>query len=203
MSRNLEVLKRFIPEPAAPLISDWVDHLQVELKITRSRETVLGDYRHPFGGKGHRISINNDLNPYAFLITLVHEFAHLVCWNKHRNLVKPHGDEWKVEFKRLMQPFFQMDIFPEKINHALQRYLKDPAASSCADPVLLRTLKEFDTRNQTVFVSAIPAGGNFRLKNGRLFQKMDKVRTRFKCKEVETGRIYLFSPVAEVYQIYE
>ena len=28
------------------------------------------------GTQPHRISVNNDLNKYAFLVTLVHEFAH-------------------------------------------------------------------------------------------------------------------------------
>jgi SprT protein len=201
VSKNTELLKRFIPEEAAPLIARWVDHLQVELKITRSRETVLGDYRHPFGDKGHRISINNDLNPYAFLVTLIHEFAHLIQWNKYRNNVKPHGDEWKMEYKRLMQPFFEMNIFPDKIRHALEKYLKDPAASSCADPLLLRVLREFDANKNTVLVSSIPPGGIFSMRNGRKFQKLEKVRTRYQCKEVGTGRIYLFSAIAEVYLV--
>lgn len=199
MEKNVEILRKYLPEKAAPLVATWIDHLQVELKINRPRESVLGDYRHPHGQNGHRISINNDLNPYAFLITLVHEFAHLIAWNKFRNQVRPHGNEWKQEFKRLMQPFFDRDIFPEKIKRAVITYLRNPGASSCTDVNLLRVLKEYDVVQHTVFVSAIPHGGFFSLKNGRKFQKLQLIRKRYHCKEIPSGKIYLFSPVVEVY----
>lgn len=202
LDKNIQLLGRFLPEQTAPVIAAWIDHLQVELKITKPRESVLGDYRHPYNGRGHRISINADLNPYAFLITLIHEFAHLTSWNKFRNKIKPHGEEWKSEYKRLMQPFIDRSVFPEKIDKAVKRYMQDPAASSCVDMHLLKVLKEFDPVQHTLFVSAIPMGAQFRMKNGRTFQKMELVRKRFKCREVATGAIYLFSPVAEVYPVH-
>jgi SprT protein len=197
--QNAELLKKYLPAEVAITMSKWIDHFQVELTISKPRQSVLGDYRHPHAGRGHRISINVDLNPYAFLITLIHEFAHLSNWNTYRNKVKAHGEEWKTEYKRLMNPFIAKGIFPERIETALRRYMNNPAAASCTDIHLLKVLKEFDPVSKTVFVSTVPMGAIFKMKSGREFQKMALLRKRFKCKEIATGAIYLFSPVSEVY----
>ncbi len=198
---NAEILRPYLPEGTAEMMAKWIDYFQVELSINRPRSSVLGDYRHPYAGKGHRISVNRDLNPYAFLITLIHEFAHLTNWNKHKNHVKPHGEEWKTEYKILMQPLFDRKVFPEDIEKAVRKYMMNPAASSCSDTHLLRVLKKYDSVQHTVFVSSIPAGGYFQLKNGRKFQKLELIRKRYRCKEIPSNDIYLFSPVTEVYLV--
>jgi hypothetical protein len=98
-----------------------------------------------------------------------------------------------------MNPFIAKGIFPERIEMALRRYMNNPAAASCTDIHLLKVLKEFDPVSKTVFVSTVPMGAIFKMKTGREFQKMTLLRKRFKCKEIATGAIYLFSPVSEVY----
>ncbi len=203
LENNAKALEPYLPEGTALQIAKWIDYFQVELSINRPRESVLGDYRHPHAGKTHRISVNRNLNPYAFLITLIHEFAHLTNWNKHGNKVKPHGEEWKSEYKRLMMPFIEKNIFPEIIDKALRKYMVNPAATSCTDANLLRQLKLFDKHQHSIFVSSIPMGGFFQMKNGRKFQKLSLVRKRYKCKELSTGNIYLFNPIIEVYTVEE
>jgi hypothetical protein len=63
---KVKVLAQYLPPDAAPLIGRWIDHFKCEFKISRNRGTKFGDYRAPFDGKGHRISVNYDLNAYAF-----------------------------------------------------------------------------------------------------------------------------------------
>jgi len=192
-------LEKYMPKPAASVIARWIHQAPCMFKISKSRSSKFGDYRSPYKGKGHRISVNHNLNPYAFLITTVHEFAHLKTWNEHKARVKPHGAEWKRNFKDLMQPFFNMDIFPEDVRGAIVMYLSNPAASSCSDLTLFRTLQRYDKpKNGHQKVEELPLGASFVLPNGRAFKKGEKIRTRFRCTELETGRIYLFSPVAEV-----
>ena len=36
------------------------------------------------------------------------------------------------------------------------------------------------------------------MKNGRTFRKLERIRKRYRCIEIKTGLIYLFSPIAEV-----
>src|SRR5690606_9575799 len=112
---NTAQLSVYIPEKAAPVIARWIDVYKIRLKISRRRSTKLGDYRPPQNGHMHRISVNGDLNPYAFLVTLVHEFAHLVTWNRHGPRVRAHGKEWKGVFRQMMQPFLDAGIFPGKL----------------------------------------------------------------------------------------
>jgi len=196
---KVKVLERYLPPDAAPLIGRWIDYFKCEFKISRNRNTKFGDYRSPHGDKGHRISVNYDLNPYAFLVTTVHEFAHLHTWNEHKHKAKPHGTEWKNNFKKMMQPFFEKDIFPPDIKHTIVAYLNNPAASSCSDLSLYRALRSYDTPKESHYtVEKLPLKALFKLKDGRIFRKDEKLRKRFKCTEVKTKRVYLFSPVAEV-----
>ena len=103
-----------MPEKAIPIALHWLENSNVQLRITKSRSSKLGDYRPPVLKKYHRISVNHDLNQFHFLITLVHEYAHLKNWEQHQRNVKPHGPEWQKAFREYMQPFLQMDIFPSE-----------------------------------------------------------------------------------------
>jgi len=199
---KVKILAKYLPEAAAPLVAKWIDYFKCDFKISRGRNTKFGDYRAPFRGQGHRISVNYDLNPYAFLVTTVHEFAHLLTWNEHKGTVKPHGEEWKRNFKRMMQPFFDIEVFPSALQTVLVTYLENPAASSCSDLNLFRALKSYDNK-PTVLIEALPIKSVFQIKGGRVFAKGEQVRKRFKCVEAGTGRIYLFSPLAEVYPVKE
>ncbi len=196
---KVKVLEMYLPPAAAPLIGRWIDYFKCEYKISRNRNSKFGDYRPPHGGKGHRISVNYDLNVYAFLVTTVHEFAHLHTWNQHKHKAKPHGAEWKANFKKMMQPFFEQDIFPYDVKRAIVSYLNNPAASSCSDLTLYKTLRSYDApRPEHLTVDKVPMKALFKLKNGRVFRKDEQLRKRFKCTEIQTRRVYLFSPVAEV-----
>lgn len=195
---KVDTLAEYMPPAAAPIIAKWIDYFQCEFKISKNRTTKLGDYRHPFRGKGHKISVNNDLNPYAFLVTTVHEFAHLLTWNEHQNKVKPHGTVWKQNFKRMMKPFFDLKVFPAEIHHTIVEYLNNPAASSCTDLTLARALKSYDRTTSTMRIEELPNGSTFSLKDGRIFRKGDRIRKRFKCICLNNGNIYLFNPLAEV-----
>ncbi len=195
-------LSKYMPEAAAPTISRWINETGVLFRISKSRSSKLGDYTAPFGNKGHRISVNHDLNPYAFLTTTIHEFAHLKTWVRHRNKVKPHGIEWKQEFQTLMAPFLANNVFPEDIRQAIVQYMANPAASSCSDINLARAFRNYDEHSDALHtVETLPIHTHFALKNGRVFQKGEKIRKRYKCLEIKTKRMYLFSPVAEVIPI--
>ncbi|WP_262249201.1 SprT-like domain-containing protein [Parapedobacter soli] len=192
-------LSKYMPASAAPIISRWINDSGCLFRISRSRTSKLGDYRPPHGGHGHRISVNHNLNPYAFLITTVHEFAHLKTWNTYKNKVKPHGSEWKADFRQLMRPFVQSGLFPDDVQQAIMRYLDNPAASSCTDLQLYRVLRRYDTTTGPAkTVEQLPENTVFALKNGRVFQRKEKIRKRYRCIEVKTQRVYLFSPIAEV-----
>lgn len=198
-----QILAKYIPAEAAPIIARWIDYYKCDFKISKGRNTKFGDYRPPYNGAHHRISVNFNLNPYAFLVTTVHEFAHLQTWNEHKGKAKPHGLEWKLNFKKMMNPFFIKEVFPADLQKAINSYLENPAASSCSDLNLFRALKKYDAASNAIAVEALAMKTIFQLKDGRTFRKDELVRKRFKCLEINTKRVYLFSPLAEVYPVKE
>ena len=200
--KNSEILRKYLPEKSVDLVARWIIEFDFKLKIKKERSTRLGDYTAPRNGMNHIITVNHNLNKYAFLITLVHEVAHLVTWNQHRDRVSPHGQEWKNNFKILIQPFLNTDIFPLEVFAALRRYMSNPAASSCTDQHLLKTLKLHDEQNGHVFLEYLPQNTVFLYNGTRVFQKGEKIRKRFRCRENSTGAIYLFNALAEV-EIFE
>ncbi|MEZ4884324.1 MAG: SprT-like domain-containing protein [Chitinophagales bacterium] len=201
-----EGLQNYLPKAALPTIVNWLVKYKVYLKITQKRTSKLGDYRSPFNGQGHRISINHDLNPYSFLNVMVHELAHLVTYEKYRNQVKPHGTEWKSNYQDLMAVFLGKQIFPPDLENAIKAYMQNPAASSCVDAELYKFFKKYDAPTDAlphgfkkIFVEELTQGTKFVTATGQVFVKGIKLRKRFKCQEVNTGKWYAFSPIAEVY----
>lgn len=194
----LDYLRRFIPEPAVHKVLEYLQQYHVHLTITQERKTVLGDYRHATQYKAHRISVNCNLNPYAFLITLVHELAHLVTFIQYGHTVQAHGREWKKLYALLLSEFLKENIFPADIQQAILQSLHDLPASSCADESLMRVLKKYDRNNGLVMVEDIPEGQLFDIGEGRIFKKGRKLRKRYQCLELSTGKMYLFSPIYEV-----
>jgi hypothetical protein len=187
-----------IPASSAGYVSNLLELYSFSLKITPPRRSKLGDYRSPSRGRGHRISINEDLNPYSFLVTLIHEIAHLSTWDKYRNKCEAHGKEWQNELKVLLAPLLNEEVFPPDILSALRRYIESPSAASCTDHNLLRALRMHDNDNGYIHLEKLPEGTAFMLKGGRRFIKGELLKKRYKCTEIETGILYRISPLAEV-----
>jgi SprT protein len=195
---HISTLQDYLPPNTYDAVLAYLQHYHVHLTVARERKSILGDYRHRVQGKNHRISVNGNLNKYSFLITLLHELAHLLTFEKFGNRVAAHGREWKVVFGQLLAQFIEQKVFPPDINQALLQSLHNPAASSCADEVLLRILRNYDERpSHLVFVESIPDGALFKTHDGKVFRKGEKIRKRFRCEEVKSKKIYLFSPVYE------
>lgn len=195
----LTALNSFLPEGSFDGVAYYLQHYKVHLTITRERQTILGNYRNKIFDKAHRISVNGNLNKYSFLITLLHELAHLLAHEKYGNRISAHGREWKAEFGKILSEFIPKKIFPADIEKSLVKTLKDPAATTCADPQLTRVLKQYDAKKEgSYFVEELPHGSLFKVNNGAVFKKGERIRKRFKCIEIATNKVYLFSPVYEV-----
>jgi len=192
-----ETLTRYLPEHAVKPVFELIVANEVHLKIVNERVTRHGDYRKGHGGK-HEITVNANLNKYRFLITLIHEISHLVAFEKFGRLIKPHGNEWKFTFQRLMVPFIRPEIFPSQLLPLLARHFKNPSASSDTDATLSLALKQFDQQNDKNYIFELPYGSRFRIHNGKIFQKGALRTKRYECVEVSSGRMYLFNPNAEV-----
>lgn len=192
------VLSTYLPERAVVPCMELIKLNAVHLKIVNERVTRHGDYRRLSNGQ-HQITVNSTLNKYRFLITLVHEIAHLVAFEKYGRKIKPHGLEWKRTFQFLMLPFIRPEVFPSGLLPLLAKHFKNPKASSSTDANLSIALKRYDEQqSEKSYVFELPIGSVFRMYNGKLFQKGNRRIKRYECIEVSSGKMYLFQPNAEV-----
>lgn len=191
-------LQKYLPDRAVEPCFELIKTHGVHLKIVNHRVTRHGDYRRLPNGL-HQITVNASLNQYRFLITLVHEIAHLVAFENYGRRILPHGVEWKRTFQHLMVPFIRPEVFPSQLLPIIANHFKNPKASSSTDARLFIALKAFDEEErQGSYVYELPKGSIFRLYNGKLFRKGDKKVKRYECVELSTGKLYLFQPNAEV-----
>jgi hypothetical protein len=192
-----QTLSKYIPAQAVVPVFELIKSFGVHLMVVNERVTRHGDYRRTPEGT-HQITVNATLNSYRFLITLIHEIAHLVAFKKYGRTIKPHGKEWKHTFQQLMLPFIRPEIFPSKLLPLIAKHFKNPKASSDTDALLSIALKQFDPENNKYYIFEIPTGDNFRIYNGKVFKKGNKRIKRYECIEQTTGKVYLFQPNAEV-----
>lgn len=190
-------LTPFLPGGTAQQVASLIARHKVRFRISKPRRSKLGDYRPPGPNGGHRISVNGDLNPFGFYITTLHEFGHLIAFEKYGMRIAPHGKEWKQVFGSLLHDALQQNVFPEEIHRELERYLQSPAASSCADHGLFRAVRLYDDQ-PVVLLEDLPENSRFAINGNRIFQKGPKLRKRFRCLDEHNERMYLISAVAEV-----
>ncbi|MGM0391704.1 MAG: SprT-like domain-containing protein [Bacteroidota bacterium] len=192
-----DILEKYLPSHAVAPVFEMVKENRIHLKIVNERVTRHGDYRRMPDGV-HQITVNANLNEYRFLITLIHEISHLLAFERFGRTIKPHGNEWKFTFQQMMLPFIRPEIFPVQLLPIIASHFKNPKASSDTDAHLSVALKKFDPENDKNYIFELPAGGLFKIYNGKVFKKGQKLRKRYECLEVETGKVYLFQPNAQV-----
>jgi len=190
-----EQLLKYIPENSVKLVSEILVQHPIAIKIVNNRTTKHGDFKKTRNGKCE-ITINNSLNPYQFLLTLIHEIAHFTTHKQYKR-VKPHGIEWKRNFQHLMLPFIDPSIFPKNLLPHLAKYLINPKASTGSDVNLTYALKQYDPNSDMNYIIEIQQGSIFTF-NNKTYKKGAIRRTRIECIEISSNRIYLFNQNAEV-----
>lgn len=190
-------LFQYIPENSHPYISQLVKNDNLLIEIKNERKTRHGDYKE-LAAKKYQITVNNNLNRYRFLITLVHEIAHFETYQNFNRFIKPHGKEWKRTFQRLMLPLLNPEVFPIDVLPLLANHFKNPKASSDTDVQLSQALRRYDVDNNKTYVHEVKIGSRFKIYNGREFKRGNKRTKRYECIEINSGKLYLFNANAEV-----
>jgi SprT protein len=189
-------LSYFLTHLTVKKINSWEEKFNVKVIVSSPSKSRMGVFipkRHGY----HIVRINNNLNKYSFLITLIHELAHASIWGKYGGRVNPHGNEWKDQYRKMMLPFLNPEFFPEDILRLLSNHMINPKATTVRDLELYMILKKYD-KNRSTFISEINDGDEFSIDNGKRFVRIEKLRKNYKCKEISTGKLYRFSPLAEV-----
>jgi hypothetical protein len=192
-----ESLEPFVPKGSLQMVKELLANEDFHLVVTKPRSTKHGDFKPPQNGQVPRLSVNGNLNTYSFLITLIHEIAHLKVWHQYKNRVKPHGKEWKELYAQLLKRFVQAGVFPKELEPALRNHIKKPGYASGTDVDLTRALRKYDEDNNQVSLDDLPAGALFML-GKRTFKRGEKLRKRYLCEELATGKKYRVHALAEV-----
>lgn len=197
----MQALEAYLPNGSFEKLLNYINQYRIHLTITKQRKSVLGDYRHSgLFGANHRISVNGNLNKYEFLITFLHELAHLLVYDQYRNKVEAHGKEWKLTYRNLLIDFVSLGIFPLDIEQALHQSMRNPAATASGETDLLNILRKYNPIQKIGYalVSEIPEGTLFETENGKIFKRGALRRKRIICEELKTKLQYTFSPITEV-----
>jgi len=195
----LEYLEKHLPTKKAEAIIDYTARHNCTLRITRPRKTKRGDFRQL--GIKQSITINQDSNSFRFLFTLIHELAHLETFVQHKNQVKPHGVEWKYNFKKLYD-YFEMDEEFSVDNYILQAVkseLKNPKACSGVNVNLERAFAIYDCV-QGVLLDQLPTGDFFMFRENK-YKKLETRRTRVVCLNITNNRKYTINRAVKIQRI--
>lgn len=195
----MKVLKNYVPAEAVEWCSELIMYYKLHLHIEVERKDRYGDY-HPEWGRGNRISINHNLNPYEFLLTFVHELAHHTTFLKFGSKVQSHGAEWKEEFKKNIVPFLDLHIFPTDVADALMIHMRNPKYTHSADVRLMKALMSYDKKKDYVTLDQLKEGELFKLseKARTILQKGPVQRTYARCLSPSNGKTYLVHALAKI-----
>jgi hypothetical protein len=161
-----------------------------DFRLRNNRLTKAGDFTVRTN-RPSRVTVNRDLHPFLFLVTYIHEVAHVAVHREHGNRVPGHGREWKQTFQNLLGPLLNEEVFPAELLLAIRRHMEDPKATTFSDPVLMQVFRKFDAQAKPqTLLSEIPEGSVFGLR-GRWFRKGVTKRTRVLCQEMKTRKKYL------------
>ena len=179
-----------VPAPAVEYCFQLWQQSRFDFHLRKKRISKAGDFTCHQGGTP-RITVNHDLSAHEFLITYIHEVAHLHVHQLHGFRADPHGAEWKKHFQQLLIPMLSLDIFPEPVLSTLKGHMVNPKASTYSDSELTRQLRSIDPRAKSVtLLSELPEGSLFDFQ-GRWFKKGKLKRTRVLCQEIKSKRQYL------------
>lgn len=200
----MKVLKSYLPLVSVEYCSELIMNYKLHLHIEVERKGRLGDYS-PHLGKGNRISINHNLNPYDFLVTFIHELAHHTTFKKYGAKHEAHGTEWKEEFKNCMRPFVMMKMFPDDILQPLIKHMKNPKYTHSGDVNLMKALMNYDKNKNYLTLDELQDGALFKTSSRSkiVMRKGEKRRTYFMCEAIESKKKYLVHAIAKVILVKE
>ncbi len=201
-----EALSYHVPENAVDHVTRLVKKSRIQLRITRQRVTKFGDFRPSQNGHPHRVSVNGNLNKYEFLLVFLHEVAHLRVYQSCGKFAKPHGREWKQSYGELIREFIDHGGFQKHLAEVLLKYSYHVKSAGIANTEAAKILRCFDDHresdNSWKFLEELSMQGSFQTRNGRLFRKTEKLRTRYKCLCLKTNSVYLIHQDARVFPVH-
>lgn len=194
---SIETLKSYLPENALSFLKIWFADYPIHIKITRNRNSKLGDYRK-MPDQSHQITINSTLEPDLFFFVLTHELAHLIAFEKFGRRISAHGNEWKTTFAQMILE--SLDIYPQDLQSILKRFSKSPKANFMSSSDLVRYFHFDQLKDDEVFMESLQIGDRFMYREDA-YKVEEKRKKLYLCINSTNAKKYLFKPLAKVQKV--
>lgn len=191
---SINILEQYLPANTQPFLSKWFADHKIHIRITKERNSKLGDYRK-MRDKSHEISINSTLERQLFFFVLTHELAHLIAFEKFHGRIVAHGQEWKSTFREMLLE--SINIYTTDLQPIILRFAKNPKANFMASPELVRYFHIDDPDGSSIFVEQLSSNDEFYYK-GDLYRMIEKKKKLYLCVNLINSKKYLFRPLAKV-----
>ncbi|SEW42781.1 SprT-like family protein [Chryseobacterium wanjuense] len=191
---SIQSLEKYLPQNTLQYLKIWFSDYYIHIKITRNRNSKLGDYRK-LPDHSHEITINSTLVPQLFFFVLTHELAHLIAFEKYGRRISPHGNEWKETFRQMLLQ--SLDVYEEELRPIIIKFSKSPKANFMASPDLVKYF-HIERQDDTLqFIEKLQKGDFFIYRNEKYLLE-GLIKKNYLCKNLATGRKYSFKPLARV-----
>lgn len=190
---SISVLEKFLPENTLPFLKVWFGNYPCHLKITKNRNSKLGDYRK-LPDKSFQITINGTLEPQLFFFVLTHELAHLIAFEKFGRKISPHGMEWKQTFREMLLE--SIEVYKDDLKPIILKFSKSPKANFMASADLVKYFHR-EAEEGMIFIENLSVGESFGYKN-EVFLIEETAKKRYLCKNLQNGKKYYFKNLVQV-----
>ena len=194
---SITLLEKYLPENCLPYLKKWFGDYSIHIKITRGRNSKLGDYRK-MPDKSHQITINSTLQPPLFFFVLTHELAHLLAFENFGHRISPHGSEWKNTFSKMLLE--SISIYDDDLKPIILKFLKSPKANFMSSPELVRYFHIEDYEDESSYIEDLKIDDRF-IYRKQTYIIDEKRKKNYLCTQLDTDKKYIFKPLARVEKI--
>ena len=187
-------LEKYLPENTLPFLKTWFGEHYIHIKITKGRNSKLGDYRK-MPDKSHQITINSTLQPQLFFFVLTHELAHLLAFENFGNRISPHGSEWKNTFRTMLLE--SISIYSEDLKPIILKFSKAPKANFMSSPDLVKYFHIENYEDETSYIEDLETDDRF-IYRKQTYIIEGKRKKNYICLNLDNGKRYIFKPLARV-----
>ena len=194
---SIQLLQKYLPENTLPFLKSWFGDHYIHIKITKGRNSKLGDYRK-LPDKSHLITVNSTLDPQLFFFVLTHELAHLLAFEKYGRRIAPHGNEWKQTYREMLLE--SLSIYSDDLKPIIIKFSHSPKANFMASPDLVRYFHMSDLPEHLCFVEDLTPHNIF-IYNKQRYRMIEKLKKNYLCENLDNGKKYIFKSLAKVEKI--
>ncbi len=194
---SISLLEKYLPENSLSYLKKWFGEHPIHIKITRGRNSKLGDYRK-MPDQSHQITINSTLQPPLFFFVLAHELAHLLAFENCGHRISPHGSEWKNTFRTMLLE--SISIFDDDLKPIILKFAKSPKANFMSSPELVRYFHIEDYEDETSYIEDLNINDHFMYRK-QIYIIDEKRKKNYLCTQLDTDKKYIFKPLARVEKI--